>query len=189
MPQVPFNNAKAVWRASFIRSEWLFSRRIIFASNAKAVVMCCTLSHATHMPLINPTFYLSFRFCHPASLKTFPRGLNRTTTLVFYSTSRSISISAQPIKESPFQIIFKRMASTSAPDLPIVQGTDPSKSVFDSFRIAIAKRLSESLPLSLEQAYAGIDYGKKGEDFTVAVPRYRLPGKVDEIAAKVLEKV
>ncbi len=36
----------------------------------------------------------------------------------------------------------------------------------------------ETLPLSLEQAYAGIDYGKKGEDFTVAVPRYRLVGKV-----------
>lgn len=81
------------------------------------------------------------------------------------------------------------MASTSVPDLPTVQGTDPSKFVFDSFRIAIAKRLSETLPLSIEQAYAGIDYGKKGEDFTVAVPRYRLPGKVDEIAAKVLEKV
>ena len=81
------------------------------------------------------------------------------------------------------------MASTSLPSFPIVQGTDPSNSIFDSFRIATAERLSEVLPLLLEQAYAGIDYGKKGEDFTVAVPRYRLPGKVVEIAAKVLEKV
>src|SRR5258705_12191296 len=139
--------------------------------------MGCTLSHAAHMPLINPAFLSVLRFCHPASLKTFPPGLKRTTTLVSCPTSRSISFKTQPpSRESPFQITFERMASTSAPDLPIVQGTDPSKSVFDSFRIAIAKRLSESLPLSLEQAYAGIDYGKKGEDFTVAVPRYRLPG-------------
>lgn len=70
-----------------------------------------------------------------------------------------------------------------------LQAADPSKCVFDSFRIAIAHRLSDALPLSLEQAYSGVDYGKKGEDFTVAVPRYRLPGNVDEIAAKVVDKV
>lgn len=73
-------------------------------------------------------------------------------------------------------------------DLPSTPGTDPSKCVFDAFRIAIAKRLSDTLPLSLAQAYSGVDYGKKGEDFTVAVPRFRLPGKVEAIAAKVLEK-
>ena len=75
------------------------------------------------------------------------------------------------------------------PDLPTVQGTDPSKCILESFRIAIAKRLSEALSLSLEQAYAGVNYGKKGDDFTVALPRYRLPGNVDDIASKVLEKV
>lgn len=81
------------------------------------------------------------------------------------------------------------MEFSTMPKLPAVQGTDHSRCAFDAFRIAIAKRLSEALPLSLEQAYAGVDYGKKGEDFTVAVPRFRLPGKVEEIAAKVLEKV
>ncbi|KAJ3506861.1 hypothetical protein NLJ89_g6629 [Agrocybe chaxingu] len=80
------------------------------------------------------------------------------------------------------------MASTSMPELPVVPDTDPSKAVLDSFRIAIAKRLSDSLPIPLEQALTGVDYGKKGEDFTVALPRFRLPGKVDEIAAKVIEK-
>ncbi|KAF9557000.1 arginyl-tRNA synthetase [Agrocybe pediades] len=71
---------------------------------------------------------------------------------------------------------------------PLPEGTDPSKCVLDSFRIAIAQKLSEALPLTLEQAFAGVDYGKKGEDFTVAVPRFRLKGKVDEIAAQVIEK-
>jgi len=33
-----------------------------------------------------------------------------------------------------------------------------------------------------------VDYGKKGEDFTVALPRFRLPGKVDEIAKQVIDK-
>lgn len=81
------------------------------------------------------------------------------------------------------------MVSSAMPQLPTVPETDPSKCVLDSFRIAIAKRLSEALPLTVEQAFSGVDYGKKGEDFTVAIPRFRLPGKPDEIAAKVIEKV
>ncbi|PFH49088.1 hypothetical protein AMATHDRAFT_63907 [Amanita thiersii Skay4041] len=73
------------------------------------------------------------------------------------------------------------------PPLPEVLGTDPSRCVLDSFRIAIAKRVSDALPpLALEQAYNGVDYGKKGVDFTVALPRFRLPGKVDELAKKVV---
>ncbi|KAJ3822961.1 hypothetical protein F5880DRAFT_1483163 [Lentinula raphanica] len=79
--------------------------------------------------------------------------------------------------------------ASSLPSLPPVPGTDPSSSVFDAFRISIAKRLADALePLTLEQAYAGVDYGKKGEDFTVALPRFRLPGKVDELAKKVIDQ-
>lgn len=74
--------------------------------------------------------------------------------------------------------------------LPVVPETDPSRCVLDSFRISIAKRVSDALePLTLEQAYSGVDYGKKGVDFTVALPRFRLPGKIDELAAKVINKV
>ena len=60
----------------------------------------------------------------------------------------------------------------------------------DSFRTAIAKRVSDALPpLTIEQVYSGVDYGKKGVDFTVALPRFRLPGKVDELASKVISNV
>ena len=59
----------------------------------------------------------------------------------------------------------------------------------DAFKTAIAKRLSDALPLTPEQAFAGVDYGKKGEDFTVALPRFRLPGKVADLAGKVIESV
>jgi len=81
------------------------------------------------------------------------------------------------------------MDASQMPQLPSVPNTDPSSAILDSFRIAIAKRLSESLPLTLEQAFLGVDYGKKGEDFTVALPRFRLPGKVNEIAKQVIDKV
>lgn len=57
------------------------------------------------------------------------------------------------------------------------------RAVLDSFKISIAKLLSETLPVTLENAFASVDYGKKGEDFTVALPRLR-PGMVGEIAAK-----
>lgn len=81
-------------------------------------------------------------------------------------------------------------SSLTLPALPHVPGTDSSTCVLDSFRTAIAQRISDALPpITLEQAYAGVDYGKKGADFTVALPRFRLPGKVDELAAKVISKV
>jgi arginyl-tRNA synthetase len=80
------------------------------------------------------------------------------------------------------------MATTSP--LPHVPGTDPSICVLDAFRTAIAKRVSDALPpLTLEQAYAGVDFGKKGVDFTVALPRFRLPGKANELAGKVIGNV
>ena len=85
---------------------------------------------------------------------------------------------------------FEPRAMSSLPRLPILANTDPSTCILDSFRIAIAKIVSEALPpLTLEQAYNGINYGKKGVDFTVALPRYRLPGKVDELARQVTNGV
>ncbi|KAM5543606.1 hypothetical protein V8D89_002857 [Ganoderma adspersum] len=84
---------------------------------------------------------------------------------------------------SPFKI------PSDLPQLPEVPGTDPTRCVLDSFRIAIAKVVVNGLDtLTVEQVYQGVDYGKKGEDFTVALPRFRLPGKIDELAKKVLDK-
>ncbi|KAI9450849.1 arginyl-tRNA synthetase [Lactarius psammicola] len=75
------------------------------------------------------------------------------------------------------------------PTLPEVPGADPSRAVLDSFKIAIAKRVADALPpLTLEQVYQGVDYGKKGVDFTIALPRFRLPGKVDVLAKTVIDQ-
>ncbi|KXN83084.1 Arginine--tRNA ligase, cytoplasmic [Leucoagaricus sp. SymC.cos] len=72
-------------------------------------------------------------------------------------------------------------------ELPVVPETDPSRCALDSYRIAIARIVADALGLSIEQVYPGVQYGKKGVDFTVALPRFRLPGKVDELAKKVIE--
>jgi arginyl-tRNA synthetase len=82
-------------------------------------------------------------------------------------------------------------SATSLASLPHVEGTDPSRCVLDLFRVAIAKRLADAFPgkLSIDAAYVGVDYGKKGVDFTVALPRFRLGGKVDELANAVTSKV
>lgn len=78
------------------------------------------------------------------------------------------------------------------PPLPSVPGTSPSTAVLDAFRIAIAHQLVSTLPesgLTLEKAYQGVDFGRKGIDFTVALPRFRLGGKPDELAKKVAANV
>lgn len=73
--------------------------------------------------------------------------------------------------------------------LPTVPGTDPSRCMLDSYRIAIAQTVADALGLTVEQVYPGVQYGKKGVDFTVALPRFRLPGKVDDLANKIIQKV
>ena len=74
--------------------------------------------------------------------------------------------------------------------LPNIPGTDPSKCILDSFRAAIARQVADALPpLTLEQVYTGVDYGKKGEDFTIAIPRFRLPGKPDDLGRNVVANV
>ena len=83
-----------------------------------------------------------------------------------------------------------RLAIRKMTTLPKITGTDPSRCIFDSFRAAIARQVADALPsLTPEQAYAGVDYGKKGVDFTIAIPRFRLPGKPDDLGKKVIENV
>lgn len=80
----------------------------------------------------------------------------------------------------------------STSTLPSLLGTSPNTAVLDSFRIAIANQLINALPdhgLTLEKAYEGVDFGRKGVDFTVALPRFRLGGKPEELAKKVAANV
>ena len=66
---------------------------------------------------------------------------------------------------------------------------DPSTCALDAFRYSIAERVAAALPpLTVDQVYSGVDYGKKGVDFTIALPRFKL-GKVEDVAAKVVSQV
>ncbi len=79
-------------------------------------------------------------------------------------------------------------ATATRTPLPTVPDTDPSRCILDSYRIAIAQIVSDGLGLGIDQVYPGVQYGKKGIDFTVALPRFRLPGSVNDLAKKVIEK-
>jgi len=102
------------------------------------------------------------------------------STLAFLAYRRSRPFSTQIVRAMPFKL----------PTLPDVPGADPSRAVLDAFKVAIAKRVADALPpLTVEQVYQGVDYGKKGVDFTIALPRFRLPGKVDVLAKTVIDQV
>ncbi len=107
--------------------------------------------------------------------------LHRSTLSVFLILQRQRHL---------FSTKTTRAMSFKLPTLPDVSGTDPSRAVLDSFKVAIAKRVADALPpLTVEQVYHGVDYGKKGVDFTIAIPRFRLPGKVDVLAKTVIDQV
>ncbi|KAJ7025947.1 arginyl-tRNA synthetase [Mycena alexandri] len=55
----------------------------------------------------------------------------------------------------------------------------------DQCRETIAKSVSACLQIDFEAAYAGVDLGKKGLDFTIAIPRFRLQKKPQELAERV----
>jgi hypothetical protein len=107
--------------------------------------------------------------------------LHRSTLSVFLVLQRQRPLfSTKTARAMPFKL-------STLPDVP---GTDPSRAVLDSFKVAIAKRVADALPpLTVEQVYQGVDYGKKGVDFTIALPRFRLPGKVDVLAKTVIDQV
>ena len=76
------------------------------------------------------------------------------------------------------------------PPLTAVSKASPSTAVLDAFRIAIAQQITKALPeLNVEQVFEGVHYGQKGNDFTVAMPRFRLKDKPDVLCKKVVESV
>ncbi|GJJ11927.1 hypothetical protein Clacol_006165 [Clathrus columnatus] len=74
-------------------------------------------------------------------------------------------------------------------DVPHIPGvTEPQLCILDAFRTSIARQIVGVFPeLTIEKVYDGVDYGKKGADFTVALPRFKLKGKPDELVKKFTE--
>ncbi|KAG7531039.1 hypothetical protein FFLO_04594 [Filobasidium floriforme] len=72
------------------------------------------------------------------------------------------------------------------PPVPSVKGADTETAIIEAYRIAAAKIVSEAVDIPLETAYPGIDVGNKKADLYVAMPRFRLGGKPDPWAEKVV---
>ncbi|KAF8825338.1 hypothetical protein HHX47_DHR7000328 [Lentinula edodes] len=66
---------------------------------------------------------------------------------------------------------------------------NPESSCLDAYRSSIATQISSSLGIPLSTAYEGVDFGKKGIDFTVAIPRFRLKEKPAILADKVVSEI
>ncbi len=79
------------------------------------------------------------------------------------------------------------MADTTT--LPHIADADVENSPLDVFKIAIAAQVSKILDLPIDIVYGGVDFGKKGADFTIAVPRFRIKAKSAELVTKVAAEV
>jgi arginyl-tRNA synthetase len=71
---------------------------------------------------------------------------------------------------------------------PHIEGTNPSRAPLDIFRTAVAVQVNRAIPeLKLEKIFDGVEILKKEGDFSVAMPRFRLGGKPDDWATKVVQ--
>jgi arginyl-tRNA synthetase len=66
---------------------------------------------------------------------------------------------------------------------------DPTLCAFDGFRQSIASQLSKIFEVPEDITYPAVDLGKKGVDFTVALPRLRLKGAPKDFAEKFVQAV
>ncbi|KAJ9124510.1 hypothetical protein QFC24_003301 [Naganishia onofrii] len=79
-------------------------------------------------------------------------------------------------------------AEYTLPEVPKVAGTEPDLCILDAYRIAAAKSVAEACGIDVEKVYPGVDIGKKQADLYVAMPRFRLGGKPDVWAKKVVDE-
>ncbi|PWN38102.1 arginyl-tRNA synthetase [Meira miltonrushii] len=75
------------------------------------------------------------------------------------------------------------------PELPHIEGADPKRNPLDAFRVAIAEQINKALPeVKLQAAFEAVQTTAKDGDLVVALPRFKLKAKPDELAKKVLEQ-
>ncbi|SCV73529.1 BQ2448_7455 [Microbotryum intermedium] len=83
-------------------------------------------------------------------------------------------------------------ASFSPPLPSLPSHAFPEACVLDGFKLAVADLLSKELGVPIEKAYEGVETGRTGKsslgDLTVALPRFRLPGKPQALAERLKEK-
>lgn len=78
------------------------------------------------------------------------------------------------------------------PELPTsIPEANPKRNPLDAFRLAIAAQIVEIIPeITLQDAFPGVQVPAKGSDFSVPMPRFKVPGmKPNELAEKIVNAV
>lgn len=78
------------------------------------------------------------------------------------------------------------MSKYQLPALPEIPGVDYDRVPLDAFRAAVAQVVATAWDEDVQKIFTGVDTGKKGADFAVAVPRFK-KGKPDEWILKVTD--
>ena len=76
----------------------------------------------------------------------------------------------------------------SIPELPTVEGAHPDRNILDAARLSVAKTIAAAWDVDVAKVFPAVDFGKKGADLAVAIPRF-FKGSPDEHGAKVVESV
>ena len=128
--------------------------------------------------------------CDPRNIEHPVLFKKKATSYVAPGTSQIPAESREDRPRFPSTLQRPLSYGLKSPSLPDVPEPDSSRAVLDSFKVAIAKRVADALPsLTVEQVYQGVGYGKNGVDFTIDLPRFRLPSKVDVLAKTVIDQV
>ncbi|GAA5944220.1 hypothetical protein JCM1841_003037 [Sporobolomyces salmonicolor] len=85
------------------------------------------------------------------------------------------------------------LPSFALPPTPSLPAEDPTVPALDLFKLATAQFIHRVLPdVPLDKAFEGVESGKTGKnvmgDFVVAVPRFRLKEKPQEIAERLVKE-
>ncbi|GAA5834143.1 hypothetical protein JCM5353_005552 [Sporobolomyces roseus] len=82
------------------------------------------------------------------------------------------------------------ITSIQLPSTPSLPPSNPEIPALDLFKLACAQYISKTLSIDLEKAYEGVESGKTGKnvlgDFVVAVPRFRLKEKPQQVAENLV---
>lgn len=122
---------------------------------------------------------------------TSTRNFHSTSTYKMASPEIPVKVASSPIPSNSIPS-FKTSGLpilTQLPTLPELDGIDLDRNPLDHFRLAVADQASKALDLPLQTVFAAVQHPAKDADYSLAVPRFRLPGKPNEHAEKVAKAV
>lgn len=123
-----------------------------------------------------------------AKIRTLPKVVNIfRVSLAFWRSSFPRCLTTLRISANRFSNMASS-SSTTLPKLPLIPATDPTRAPLDLFKTAVAVHLNRAIPtVSVEKFYEGVEGQRKENDFTVAIPRFRLGGKPDQWIKQVVD--